>query len=118
MKAKRPPEMVPMDRYEPDFGYCYETGEYAFMALESAGDWVNADAALAAIRSLRVKLFRERAKLHQAEAAYSHLKSHTPTRNPIEWLEIQSCWERRTRRHLKANCRFSSIADAIERGER
>lgn len=68
------------------------------MALWSNGRWVDADEAELRIRSLRVKLFRERAKFHLlGYRAESGDAQH---------------------RHVRAYLRFGTIADAIERGER
>lgn len=100
--TKRPPEMVELERYIPN-----ADGPY----IDQPDEWVDADKAESAIRSLRVKLFRERAKLHDSRMEYFTARQLT---NP----ESEKGLRRLVFKHAKAGDRFSRIADAIERGER
>lgn len=81
--SKRPPEMFEKD----------ELGQ----------KWATLDEAMEAIRSLRVKLFRERANLWRCRAYKARALGWT--RHEIE-------------RMFKRSARFSRVADAIERGAR
>jgi hypothetical protein len=67
----------------------------------SNGAWTAAQPAEAAIRSLRVKLFRERADLWD-------MRSLSVLCRTVDGME----------RCIRRSQRFSAIADAIERGEK
>lgn len=99
--TKRPPEMVELVTFAQDMDGTLEP--------DDMGRWVSAEDAVAAIRSLRIKLFRERAKRYQ----YRYLAMVYVTRGTgIEGDHGQML------RCQRASMRFSAIADAIERGEK
>ena len=82
-------------------------GLYAYEAIEirgphPSGEWVERDPAERIIRSLRAKLFRERARWHKMEAEANE----------------QACCYSAMGRHYRAFARFTLIAADIERGER
>src|SRR5690606_11520630 len=89
--TKRPPEMVELRPCGIDY------------------DYLPREAAEAAIRSLRVKLFRQRARWHH--------ERDRATRTVAEFCESDALFRQA---HLEARAanRFMRIADAIERGER
>lgn len=107
--TKRPPEMVELERYDPEY---YSFDESVGMKSARLGEFVDAGFALNAIRSLRVKLFRERAQLHHAAGWVKYLMAWRQAND-----EDRRAYERKALFHDCAKRRFSRIADAIERGE-
>lgn len=91
--TKRPPEMVELDRW--DLAYC------GIREMSPRGEYLDADEALAAVRSLRVKLFRERADLWS-------MRGTSALCGTVD--DMKRC--------IRRSQRFHRIADAIERGER
>lgn len=110
--TKRPPEMVELQRHDLSGMSPYDDG-YEPMVPMSDGDWVDADKAEAAFRSLKVKRLRDRAKLHHANSWIQHLLAG---REPN--AERAQAMYQRAQFHTTANHRFTRIADAIEQGER
>jgi hypothetical protein len=94
--TKRPPEMVELHRHALLNG----SGLVEF----SNGHWTASGPALAAIRSLRVKLFRERALRYERRGI-----------DPINFF-LGDRWVMVP--YDTAAAEFRRIADAIERGER
>lgn len=98
--SKRPPEMVELVRAKVLGGSRSTRAGYVFPAFEPV-EVVGADEALAAIRSLRVKLFRERADMWAMRS-----------------VSALCCDGDGMDRCIRRSERFSAIANAIERGEK
>jgi len=105
--TKRPPEMVELDRFTPVHRYGLPS-----MGESAIGAYVSAEQAESAIRSLRVKLFRERARNHGIKVLRLNEILVDPRLARHRAADIKQ-----KNFHMRAARRFASIADAIERGE-
>ena len=106
--TKRPPEMVELDRFTPVHRYGLPS-----MDESAIGAYVSADAAIAAIRSLRVKLFRKEARIHGIKVLRLNEILADPRLARHRAADIKQ-----KNFHMRAARRFARTADAIERGER
>src|SRR6187455_2211375 len=102
--SKRPPEMVELVRHD--------LLSMSGLVQREDGAWTAAQPAEAAIRSLRVKLFRKEARIHGSKVLRLNEILADPRLARHRAADIKQ-----KNFHMRAARRFARTADAIERGE-